>query len=554
MLIDAESIGQNHAQKIAKQPPPSSTPQITSFLEKTNSWISVDLNTISAQEGQTVLETLANDSFWRILQDIGLNGMKIQCLKEGGKARTGFDIDAKWGAGWDQLKTVAASYNIALIGDLIGAKTGSGEDFSLAVQNVKDFRQLYHLIEILPEDWPLLPKVPIGMNMANIPWLTLNELNKKGYIPEAANPYINSSAWNATGNIKCRDGKERRWIYLKDKQNEPLLSWLTSSFGADRIASADALDSLYRLGQKALAIDAMIPSFAQENLALWIRKIGGYSIQSTNGTLREMQAAKTDAIDDAPTRQALLHAMSTENAEALRLIYRLYLQQGIQTMRLVHSMEPFSCDWAEFLMNPGKYYLYGEEKITGQLLRERLLKEDLAHLQESSHTQNWSRLCSLKYPSVDIGRKSEEIQKAHLLLAFTYAMQPGIFSLTLEDLLGDQIKSPSSFASHLKKILAIRAQSTIAMGELIDIPPSANRSVLLLLHRLPKSYFFHLLAVNFGKSPVQEKIMLPAIQDTWAIDLMEGKSVEKELNAGVFFFELPPLSGKAFLFQPKYYQ
>ncbi len=90
-------------------------------------------------------------------------------------------------------------------------------------------------------------------------------------------------------------------------------------------------------------------------------------------------------------------------------------------------------------------------------------------------------------------------------------------------------------------------------GELVDVPPVENKGTLLLLHRLPGSRFFQLLAVNFNRSPVQEKFKIPGIEDTWAIDLMTGKSTGKSFDSGVFFFDLPPLSGKVFLFQPKYY-
>ncbi len=310
-------------------------------------------------------------------------------------------------------------------------------------------------------------------------------------------------------------------------------------------------------------------------------------VQRNSGSLKELQSVPADLAVDTMTRPALLHALIAEDAEALRLIYKLYLHEGISPMRLVHALEPFdqfACDWTEFLLNPKQNYLYGEEMITGALLRSRLLKEDLMRLRGEGRDflpmSTWGGYCAIAFGVADpkdFEKNSEEIQKAHLLLAFTYALQPGAFSLSLADLTGIlpqganqidllgpnpcalypslpcQLQTPRSFASQLKRILDVRKKSRIALGELIAVPPTAHQGVLLLLHRLPESRFQQLLAVNFSRQSVSEQIQLPALQGTWAIDLMSpDQAPEKGFDAGLFVFDLPPLSGKVFLFQPKY--
>ncbi len=599
MLSDAESIGQKYAREVAKRPPPSLAPKVQPLLAATSTWLSLDLKTLTAQPGKTVLETLGNETFWQILQDLGINGVWLQNLKGG--TRTGFEIDPKWGWGWPAIKDAALSRGTVLIGECVGAATSPGLDFALALQNVGQYAEMYHLIEIDKKDFHLLPKVPVGMCFANVSWLQLESLYKKGYVPEAARSYTKESSWNATPSIQGLDGCVRRWIYLKENQNDPVLAWLSPSFAAEKIASADALDSIYRLGQKVLMIDEKIPIFAKETAALWIRKIGGFTVASTNGTLGDLKTAPTDMVVDTPTQAALLHALIAEDAEALRLIYKLYSQDGIALSRLVHALEPFDrfpCDWTEFLLNPKKQYLYREEKITGELLVDRLLREDVYKLNgfsPNSFPSTWAHACALAFGVADpkdFQKKQHEIQKAHLLLAFTYAMQPGVFCFSGSDLVGAlpeganllgapkeasslgkkaqidlfgpnrnalypslpcQMQSPKTFASELKKILAVRASSKIAAGELLEVCPVDHSGTLLLLHRLPESRFFHLLAVNFSRSPVQEKIKLSGLEDTWAIDLMSGLSAPKGFESGVFFFDLPPLTGKVFLFQPKYY-
>jgi len=199
---------------------------------------------------------------------------------------------------------------------------------------------------------------------------------------------------------------------------------------------------------------------------------------------------------------------------------------------------------------------------------------------DSLPLSTWGGYCALSLGAADpkqLEKKQEEVQKAHLLLAFAYAMQPGAFLLSASDLVGAlsdpaetidlfnpspktlypslpcQMQTPRSFASALKQILAVRSSSNIALAELISVPPVDHKGTLLLLHRLPENRFYHLLALNFSRSPVQEKLKFPGIEETWAIDLMNGQGAEKGFDAGVFFFELAPLSGKVFLFQPKYY-
>lgn len=136
------------------------------------------------------------------------------------------------------------------------------------------------------------------------------------------------------------------------------------------------------------------------------------------------------------------------------------------------------------------------------------------------------------------GETRENIKQAHLLLAMFNALQPGVFALsgwdlagalTLEpteveelvkegdtrwinrgayDLMGDdpeaaesamgmpkapclygslpsQLEDPDSFASQLKRILAVRERYGIATGEQIDIPDVSHRSMLVMVHRLP---------------------------------------------------------------------
>ena len=116
-----------------------------------------------------------------------------------------------------------------------------------------------------------------------------------------------------------------------------------------------------------------------------------------------------------------------------------------------------------------------------------------------------------------------------------------------------QLKNPRSFASKLKSILWARRESNIAAGDLIAVVPTPHTGTLLLMHRLPSSRFIQLLAVNFGRSAVVESIDFPDIAQTTAIDIVSQLAEDKVFSSAHFSFSLPPLSGRAFYFQPKYY-
>lgn len=564
LLEQAEAISHFYSADIAKAPPPALFPQSDACLAQASIWFRVDAS-------PSTLEPWMNEASWRIVRDLGVEALSFHPSQENHSF-------------WAAFQMQAEKEKISLIGSIIGNSTPPNSDFEKALQAIGDYPSLYQLIEVDPSDWKLLPPLTKGACPANIPWLSLQELHKKGYVPEQFTPYIKASAWNATGKIVGADGKSRRWIYLKENEMDPVFDWLSPTFSAYRLASGDALKKSFEKGEKFLKVDAALPQMAQEMLALWIRKIGSFSVASASGTLEELRHNHTDLIADAATPSPFLHALITQDAEALRVIYRLFLEEGIESKRLVHTLEPFSedgCGWYAFLNLAKKQLRYREEMITAEVLRRRLLKEDLIQLsipaQERIPVQSWVDGCARALRIKDFQKHKDEIMRAHLLIAFAYAMQPGVFSFSLDDLVGIlpgqslegnlldandgalyssvpiQLKNPRSFASQLKAILQTRTASKIAFGELVDVPKTSHDCSLILVHRLPKTRFIQVLALNFGKESIQESIDIASIRQTTAIDLMSNLAEEKIFSSSQFSFIIPPLSGRVFYFQPKYY-
>lgn len=558
MLSQAEEIAQLYSKEIAKEPPPALFPMPTAALILSSTW----LNFSDAA-------MLSQDETWKLLKEIGIDGVQISNIRKEGE----IGLSSKWAKVWNQIVNHSQYQRISLVGDLIGNATIAGKDFFEALQNVNDYPNLYHLIEIDPADWNLLPSVAQNSFETNIPWLTLQTLHKKGYVPKNFTPYVKESDWNATDKILGKDGKTRRWIYLKEGNNHPVLAWLSPSFTAYRLAAGDAIHLIKELGMQFVQIDGNIPQMAQEMLSLWVRKIGGYSALKADGTIESMKNGSTDLIYDASTRPALLHALITQDAEALRVIYRLILDNKIETNRLIHALQPFdayACDWVELMHAPKKKFRYYEEQLTGEVLKNRLMKEDVQRLGavDKIAPSTWVDHCARALNIKDFEKHRAEISNAHLLLAFTYAMQSGVFSISYDDMVGTLPGSPStnlysdipsqltnknSFTSKLKSILQARIESNIARGELIEVIQSPNPGTLLLLYRLPQNRFMYLLAINFARKETVESIEKATLSQTNAIDLISKLAEEKIFSSASFSFTLPPLSGRAFYFQPKYY-
>lgn len=566
MLFQAEKIAKAYAPLVAKASPPATTPQTDALLSFASNWFSIDMEKMHT-DGRTVLAYLAQPILWDSLAEIGIEAVELKGLKND-KAQVAFQIDSRYGTEQEymELANAALKKGIHIIGKPLGEVTGKGPDFALALKNTGAYPELYTMVEIDPKDWNLLPEVKERALGTNISWLTVQKLHKMGYVPTHFAPYIKESAWNATAPIVGIDQKTRRWIYLRDPKGSPYLDWLNPSFGALRLAAADSLYCLLRLGQPILELEEL-PQNTQETLILTIRKLGGFSAALTHGGVESLDGC-TDVTYDHLTPMACLHALTAQDAEAIRMMYDLLLEQKIQPHRLVHALEPFGRlpnDWAEFLSSPQKKHTYQGKEITGGELR-KLLREDIFRLKdEKKESISWKSVPPI-YPKIilcETDKKNDQILALHLNLAKFFAFQPGVFSLSSEDLFGknsdclyscapNQLANPYSFASQLKKILRVRQDLNLKNGKLIETIPTEKKGLLLLRLELSKERMTALLAVNFSQEPVVETLESYMYARKTAIDPMTGLSENKSYDSSFFELKVEPLTTKLLVFQPKY--
>ncbi|MCU1378178.1 MAG: trehalose synthase [Acidimicrobiales bacterium] len=155
------------------------------------------------------------------------------------------------------------------------------------------------------------------------------------------------------------------------------------------------------------------------------------------------------------------------------------------------------------------------------------------------------------------------IQRGHLLVAHANAMIPGVFALSAWDLVGalpvpienipkeltaggdfrwvnrggvdlldqnpsatksavfglpkakalygpvpEQLKSPDSFASQIKRMLAARDTYRLAEGEMLAVPKVNDRAVCVLVMKLPDSNALAVTALNYGRNNTSVEVDL----------------------------------------------
>jgi len=202
-----------------------------------------------------------------------------------------------------------------------------------------------------------------------------------------------------------------------------------------------------------------------------------------------------------------------------------------------------------------------------------------------------------KLSSADI----EKIKRAHLLLAFYNAFQPGVFALSGWDLVGaltlpgavvkdrladgdtrwinrgaydligsnpkartsaaglpvtvalygplpKQLANPDSFASQLARMLKVRADLHLYAGRLVDSPAVQAKGLFVLVHQLPDTPDLEVTTINFGSTPIDETVVIHgATQDATVTDVLNPRARQLMVGAGgTLQVTLGGYEGKAF--------
>ncbi|MBP8106898.1 MAG: maltose alpha-D-glucosyltransferase [Caldilineaceae bacterium] len=501
-------------------------------------WFSSYPPAIITRQGESVLATLGDPALWDAFAQIGIKALHTGPMKQSGGVtgrtltptidgnfdRIGLEIDPTFGTAeeFQAMSRTATAHGAVIIDDIIPGHTGKGPDFRLAERGVGDYPGLYHMVEIEPKDWAMLPDVAEGKDSVNLPVDVVDALQAAGYIVGQLSrtifyePGIKDTDWSATAPVVGADGITRRWVYLHYfKEGQPTLNWLDPSFAAPRFVIGDALHSLSVLGASMLRLDANgflgieqrpdgpawseghpLSVIANQIIGGMVRKAGGFTFQELNLTVDDIAAMSHGAADlsyDFITRPAYDHALVTGDTGFLRLMLRTVHEFGIDPASLIHALQnhdEMTFELVHFwtLHKDDRFTLDGQE-MSGSDLREKIRGELYAGLSGENAPYNLKFVtngvacttATIVAAALGIreirsltAEQIERIKQAHLLLVMVNAFQPGVFALSGWDLVGALTLPKEAVAD----LIADGDTRWINRGayDLLGANPSADRS------------------------------------------------------------------------------
>ncbi|MET1006123.1 MAG: maltose alpha-D-glucosyltransferase [Propionibacteriaceae bacterium] len=541
MLDDAKTIASQFSGTGGMWQNPFANPDPRAAIEKASVWFTAYPISMITKPGQSFLGTLGDDDLWLTFEALGIDGLHTGPVKQAG-GLSGWDSTPSVDGHFDRISThideafgtedefrticeVAAAHGGTVIDDIVPGHTGKGADFRLAEMKVGDYPGIYHMVEIPPEDWHLLPKVARGRDSVNLDFEAEDQLEKAGYIIGRLqrvifyDPGIKDTNWSATAPVTGPDGVERRWVYLHYfKEGQPSINWLDPTFAGMRMVIGDALHSLGDLGTGALRLDANgflgveksseggapawseghpLSEAANQLIASMVRKVGGFTFQELNLTIddiRDTQQRGADLSYDFVNRPAYHHAMATGDTEFLRLTLNASRALGVEPVSLVHALQnhdEMTYELVHFAtLHKDEKFKFRGESITGGDLAVTVRADLIDHLTgdaapyNATFTTNGIASTTATIIAASLGfsdiseltdEQIEEIKQAHLLLAMFNALQPGVFALSGWDLVGMLTLERSKVAS----LLSTGDTRWIhrAAYDLMDYKPDATESL-----------------------------------------------------------------------------
>src|SRR3954451_6578144 len=481
---------------------PFAIPNPRAAIERASVWFTAYPMSMITRTGSSFLSTLGDPQLWQAFQTIGIDAVHTGPVKRAGGLsgveatpsvdgyfdRISSDIDEVFGTEdeFRRLCEVAGRHEGAVIDDIVPGHTGKGADFRLAEMKVGDYPGIYHMVEIPPHDWHLLPEVPGGRDSVNVSVPAEDRLMRAGYILGPLQRVlfyqagIKETNWSATAAVRGPDGVERRWVYLHYfKEGQPSINWLDPTFAGMRLVTGDALHSLSSVGTSGLRLDANgflgLESVPEDGAPAWseghplseavnqviaslVRKLGGFTFQELNLAVDDIRTTSLHGADlsyDFLNRPAYHHALVTGDTEFLRLTLNLGLQYGIQPISLVHALQNHDELTYELVHFAGRHadeaFAFRGAEVTGMQLAEVIRRELTARLTgpeapyNAIFTTNGIASTTATVVAASLGYRDllalsadqiERIKKAHLLLAMFNAWQPGVFALSGWDLCG----------------------------------------------------------------------------------------------------------------------
>ena len=481
---------------------PYAEPEPRKVVGSASVWVLGYPGSVITRDGESVIEAWASPELWEAFRNIGIELLHTGPVKRSGgiKGKTytptvdgwfdriALDIDPELGTEEEYLRMVAVARNAGgqIAGDLVPLHTGLGADFHLATRAYRDYPGMYTMVEIPQDQWTLLPEISDPWATAPVSMESIKELADARLVPGPINvadatPNARSlSGWDATPPVLGVDGKTRRWIYLHYfKPGQPTLNWLDPSLAGPRAIFGDLTKTFHHLGTSGVRLDA-VPFMGIERqpgfqttlhyqhplsiegtrlLAMYTRKLGGWSFQELNVPLEQLKVFMRHGSDlsyDFFTRAQVVHSLLIADASLLRQAYHFLRDADVELVSLVHDLQnhdEITYQLVELDSRGDDTLTINGEQVLGRQLRQRVLQRmrDQAagesapynHLYRAERDGLATTYAGFIAASLDIAdpyhatpEEVDRIKRAHLLLAMATAMQPGVFSLSGWDLVG----------------------------------------------------------------------------------------------------------------------
>jgi trehalose synthase len=501
MLWDAHVLARQVSGRGGQWQNPFGHPNPRAAVEVAPAWFTAYPLSFITRPGESFLAGLGDPDLWDALSTIGIRAVHTGPVKRAGGIRgwdytpsvdghfdrISMEIDPAFGSfdEFRRLSEVAHERFAVVIDDIVPGHTGKGADFRLAEMGHGDYPGIYHMVEVQPEHWDLLPEVREGWDAANLSRDQERALKDAGYIIGELQrviffaPGVKETNWSATAPVMGTDGVERRWVYLHYfKMGQPSVNWLDPSCSGMRLVLGDAVHSLTDIGTGGLRLDANGFLGAEKNvaegpgwseghplseaanhlIASMVRKLGGFTFQELNLSIDDIKVTGETGADlsyDFVTRPAYHHALATADTEFLRLTYREAARVGVDVASLVHALQnhdELTYELVHFASaHHDDVYTFRGEEVTGSVLVDLVRGDLLHHLTGENAPYNLvfttngiacttASVIAASLGLADLGALTDDdvarIRRAHLLLASFNAWQPGVFALSGWDLLG----------------------------------------------------------------------------------------------------------------------
>ena len=502
MLTNAERIAGQFSGIASVWQTPFANPNPAAAIGPSSVWFTAYPPSMITKPGQTFLGTLGDEALWRAFKKIGITAVHTGPLKRAGGIfgrdptpsvdghfdRISTEIDEVFGTAQEfhRMCEAAAGHGGIVIDDIVPGHTGKGADFRLAEMKVGDYPGIYHMVEIPPEDWRLLPEVPAGRDSVNLDEEAESRLEGAGYIVGPLQrvifrePGVKDTNWSVTAPVTGVDGVQRRWVYLHYfKDGQPSINWLDPTFAGMRLVIGDALHSLGTLGAGALRLDANgflgVEKSAERGAPAWseghplseavnqliasmVRKVGGFTFQELNLSIDDIKQTSLRGPDlsyDFVNRPAYVHALATADTEFLRLTLNTALRLDLQPIRLVHALQnhdEMTYELVHFAReHRDELFTFRGRDVRGGDLAATVRRELIERLTGDAASYNsifttngiastMATIITAVLGYTDItdltADQIEKVKRAHLLLAMFNALQPGVFALSGWDLCG----------------------------------------------------------------------------------------------------------------------